>query len=128
MASLAVPRSRRGQSSHTPRQAIMAPDNYSTGMSQSGEAMEETKEAAGGVISKVQDKAREVGDKAKELGRNAVSAIDSRREPLAAGMSSAADSLHHTGDKASQLAQDAAGRVSSIAHGAADKPQSGAGS
>jgi ElaB/YqjD/DUF883 family membrane-anchored ribosome-binding protein len=105
----------------------MANDNYSTGLSQTGESLkDEAKDAASGVISKVQDKAREVGDKARDLGRNAVSAIDAKREPLANGLSNAAGSLHSTGDKASQFAQDAAGKVSELAHGAAEKLQSGA--
>ncbi len=89
-------------------------------MAQFGEqAADEARKDAAGMLSKVQDKAR-------DMGRNAVNAIDARREPLANGMASAAGSLHAGGDRASQMGQDATDKASRLAHGTADKLQAGA--
>lgn len=86
---------------------------------QNGNMLDQGREAASGVMSKVQDKAR-------ELGRSAVDAIDARRDPLANSLSGAAAGLHSGADKAAQFAQGAGEKVSTLAHTAADKVEAGA--
>jgi ElaB/YqjD/DUF883 family membrane-anchored ribosome-binding protein len=98
----------------------MTTDNYGSDMSRFDRpALDDASTNASGVVGKVQDKA-------KELGREAVSAIDAQREPLANTMASTAESLHEGGEKAAQAGREAGATASRLAHGAADKLQAGA--
>jgi len=82
-------------------------------------AFDDAAQDTSGVVARVQDKA-------KELGRDAVSAIDAQREPLANTMASTAESLHQGGEKVAQAGRDAGATASRLAHGAADKLQASA--
>lgn len=98
----------------------MTTDNFGSDAAQFGEpALDETAKGAPSVVSRVTDKA-------KNLGRDAVSAIDAQRAPLANTMSSAADSLQSGGEKASHLVQGAGDTAGRLAQDAADKLQAGA--
>ena len=73
----------------------------------------------GGVMDRVEDRV-------KEAGHDAVNAIDEKRTSAADSLASAASSLHSGADKAADLGQKSGEKVSTLAHGAADKLQAGA--
>lgn len=65
-------------------------------------------------------------EKAMDLGKNAIHAIDSKRVTAAGTLSGAAGQLHAGGDKVSQLTQSGGEKVAQLAHGAADSLQASA--
>lgn len=74
----------------------------------------------GDVASRVQKSASALGEKASELGRDAVDAIEARRGTAASGLEGAAAGLHRNADKLPA-------NVSQLAHQAADKLDATAG-
>ena len=68
----------------------------------------------GDVASRVQKSASTLGEKASELGRDAVDAIEARRGTAASGLEGAAAVLHRNADRLP-------GNVGPLAHQAADK-------
>ncbi|HTF62900.1 MAG TPA: hypothetical protein VK638_09330 [Edaphobacter sp.] len=74
------------------------------------------------VGEKLSDTAAQVKDKVSDLGRTAVNTIDENRDAAASGLEKAASALH---EKAESL--PGGEKVSSLAHGAAEKLNSTAG-
>lgn len=92
---------------------------YGSDSAQFGGAADARKTGLAGVIERVEEKAL-------DLGRNTISAIDGKRSAAADTLAGAAGSLHSGAEKASDLAHNSGDRVSQLAHGAADKLQAGA--
>jgi ElaB/YqjD/DUF883 family membrane-anchored ribosome-binding protein len=61
------------------------------------------------------DSASQASNKVAELGRKAVSQIDSSREPIASTLDKSASSLHETGDSAARTANATADKLQSTA-------------
>ena len=74
----------------------------------------------GDVASRVQKGASALGEKASELGHDAVDAIEARRDRAASGLEGAAAGLHRNADRLPA-------NVSQLAHQAADKLDATAG-
>jgi hypothetical protein len=79
----------------------------------------ERKQGLGGMLERVEERAM-------DMGRSTVSAIDGKRSAVAETMAGAAGQLHTSGDKAAELGHEGGEKVSHLAHGAADKLQVGA--
>lgn len=79
----------------------------------------ETQGGFGGVMDRAEDKV-------KEAGHEAVKAIDGKRYSAADSLAGVATHLHSGADKAADLGQKGGEKLSSLAHGAADKVQAGA--
>jgi len=86
----------------------------------SSDSISDAVPAFGDVASRVQKSASALGEKASELGRDAVEAIDARRGTAASGLEGAAAGLHRNADKLPA-------NVGQLAHQAADKLDATAG-
>lgn len=84
-----------------------------------GAPSNERKQGLGGMLERVEERAM-------DMGRSTVSAIDGKRSAAAETMAGAATQLHTSGDKAAELGHEGGEKVSHLAHGAADKLQAGA--
>jgi len=98
----------------------MNTDGQTSGNSQvDGAPLGERKQGLGGILERVEERAM-------DMGRTTISAIDGKRSGAAESMAGAAAQLHTTGDKARELGNASGEKVSGLAHGAADKLQAGA--
>lgn len=93
---------------HTPDHLQYRPD-----------ASNDSQAGLGGVMDRAEDRV-------KEVGHDAMKALDSKRSSAADSLAGVADNLHSGADKAADLGQKSGEKVSNFAHGAADKLQASA--
>jgi ElaB/YqjD/DUF883 family membrane-anchored ribosome-binding protein len=79
----------------------------------------ESQDGLGGMMERAEDRV-------KEVGHDAMKAMDGKRTSAADSLAGAATSLHSGADKAANFGQKSGEKVSDFAHGAADKLQAGA--
>jgi ElaB/YqjD/DUF883 family membrane-anchored ribosome-binding protein len=98
----------------------MTTNNHSSDQPHYGfNASTESATGSGGVMDRAEERVKEVGHEAME-------AIDGKRVSAADSLAGAATNLHSTADKAAELGQKGGEKVSNFAHGAADKLQASA--
>ena len=93
---------------HTPDNEKFRPDGFP-----------EAQGGFGGVMDRAEDRV-------KEVGNEALDAIDGKRSTAADSLSGVATRLHSGADRAANLGQKSGEKISHLAHSAADKLQSSA--
>lgn len=83
------------------------------------DASTESQAGLGGVMDRAEDRV-------KEVGHDAMKAMDGKRVSAADSLAGVATNLHSGADKAAELGQKGGEKVSNFAHGAADKLQASA--